>query len=384
MPLPPQVSEITPEELVQQIESGHAVRVLDVRAPARLATGRIEIVPDDRFHNIVGSQVINKRRPEELGFPTDAPVAVVCGRGNDSKVVASFLKDLGYDASSLQGGMQRWMRTVVPRELTAPSSLDRFVQFDRLGKGALGYLLMSDGEALIVDPPRHVDAYRDALQAAGARLVAVADTHVHADYISGAPALARGHGVPYHLHPADNVYPYDGTPGQLAFEPLSDESTLRIGRATVRVMHTPGHTEGSVTYLVDDTLALTGDFIFIASIGRPDLAGKTEEWTHALWLSLERAKKAWPKTMTILPAHYASENERAQDRTIARGFGAILEANEPLRMADESAFRSWVMSKKGSFPDAYRRIKAINVGLESVDDEEAEVLEAGKNECALG
>ncbi len=384
MPLPSHVSEITPEELVQRVESGHAVRVLDVRAPARLATGRIEIVPDDRFHNIVGSQVINKRRPEEIGLPKDAPVAVVCGRGNDSRVVANFLQELGYDASSLQGGMQRWMRTVVPRDLATPSSLDRFVQFDRLGKAALGYLLVSDGQALIVDPPRHVDSYRDALRAAGARLVAVADTHVHADYISGAPSLARDHGVPYHLHPADNVYPYDGTPGRLEFQPVSDESTLRIGRATVRVMHTPGHTEGSVTYLVDDTVALTGDFIFIASIGRPDLAGKTEEWTHALWQSVERAKKAWPATMTILPAHYASEKERAQDRSVARGFGAILEANEPLQMADESAFRSWVMSKKGSFPEAYRRIKAINVGLESVDDEEAEMLEAGKNECALG
>jgi rhodanese-related sulfurtransferase len=88
--------------------------VLDIRAPARVATGRIEIVSDERFHNIVGSKLITFRKAAEIGLAMDEPVAVVCAQGNDSRVVAGFLNQLGYDAKSIQGGMERWMRTLVP------------------------------------------------------------------------------------------------------------------------------------------------------------------------------------------------------------------------------------------------------------------------------
>lgn len=384
MPLPPPSPEITPEELVEQLDRRCPIQVLDVRAPARLATGRIEGVHEDRFHNIVASRLITMQTPGAVGLPTNTPVAVVCAQGNDSRVIANHLNQLGYDAKSLRGGMQRWMQTLVARELTTPPSLDRFVQFDRPGKGALGYLVISDGEALIVDPPRQTEPYLEAVRAAGARIVAVADTHVHADYISGAPTLAQSLGVPYHLHPADNVYPYDGTPGRLAVAALSDGATIRVGRATVQVAHTPGHTEGSVTYIVEDVVALTGDFVFVLSIGRPDLAGKTEEWTGALWRSIQRAKRDWPPGLVIYPAHYASERERQADRTIGRRFGDMLEANEPLAIETERAFAQWVASKASGFPEVYRQIKAINVGLAVADEVEADVLEMGKNECALG
>ncbi len=384
MAISPRAPEITPEELVQRVEAGSDDQVLDIRAPARLAAGRIEIVSDEDFHNIVGSKLITMRDPDQIGMPTNRPVTVVCARGNDSKVIANFLHQLGYEARSLQGGMQRWMQTLVPRQLTTSPSLDQLIQFDRLGKGALGYLLVSDGQALIVDPPRYVRPYLAAAREAGARLVGIADTHVHADYISGAPALAQSLGVPYHLHPADAVYPYDGTPGRLDFTPLEEESIIRVGRASVRVFHTPGHTEGSVTYIVDDAVALTGDFVFVASIGRPDLAGKTKEWTTSLWQSLERARREWPTDLMIYPAHYAFEKERQSDHSLGGRFGDLLEHNDPLTIQSERAFVDWVVSKKGSFPEVYRRIKAINVGLQVVDDAEADVLELGKNECALG
>lgn len=384
MPLPISAPEITPEELVEHVDAGRAIHVLDVRAPARLATGRIDVVQADRFHNIMASKLIALQTPGAIGLPTDTPVAIVCARGNDSRVIAHHLNQLGYDAKSLRGGMERWMQTLVPRDLEPPPSLDRLVQFDRPGKGALGYLLISAGEALVVDPPRQAKPYLDAVRAAGARLVAVADTHVHADYISGAPALARSLGVPYHLHPADNVYPYDGTPGRLELAPLADGATIRVGRAAVRVAHTPGHTEGSVTYMVDDAVALTGDFVFVISIGRPDLAGKTEEWTAALWRSIERARREWPPDLMILPAHYTSQRERQANRTIGRRFGDLLRANEPLAIGTEEAFARWVASKASGFPEVYRQIKAINVGLATADDGEADVLEMGKSVCALG
>ena len=280
--------------------------------------------------------------------------------------------------------MSRWMSLCLPRELEPPPSLDRLIQFDRVGKGALGYLLTSDGEAMIVDPPRDARAYLEAAEKLGAEVVAVADTHVHADYVSGASSLSARLGIPYYLHPADSSYAYDGTPGRLEFHPLLDGDSIQVGRASVRAMHTPGHTEGHLTFLVDDQIALTGDFVFIGSVGRPDLAGKVAAWTGQLWESLEAARARWSPDVRVHPAHYGSETEREADRSVGAPFGRLLETNEALGFSDRTAFSAWVESRAASFPDAYRKIKAANVGLLPVDDKLAEELEVGRNECALG
>jgi glyoxylase-like metal-dependent hydrolase (beta-lactamase superfamily II) len=231
----------------------------------------------------------------------------------------------------------------------------------------------------VVDPPRHVAAYVGGL--GGARLVGVLDTHAHADYISGGEALARAYDVPYYLHPLDAIYPYDGTPGALRFKPAVHGHRIRVGRAEIEIVHTPGHTEGSVTYKCGDAFALTGDFIFVASVGRPDLGGKSEEWAKVLFESLRAAKRDWPATLRIYPAHYGSPTERTADHSVGAPFGDL--RNEPLRIGDAGKFADWIRARAGKFPDAYRRIKAINIGLENVEDAQADELEAGRNECAL-
>lgn len=376
------VPEITPEELLRRLEAGERVHILDVRAAERLESGRIDVVEESRFHNVTGSTLLAAADPEALGLPRDEPLAVVCGHGNASKRVTSLLSELGYRAWSVAGGMARWMHTVVPRELP-PEGLDRLVQFDRVGKGALGYLLVSGGEALVIDPPRNTEPYERVAREAGARIVAVADTHVHADYISGAPDLALRLGVPYLLHPADSSYPYDGTPGRLSYQPLADGDIIRLGNAEVRVWHTPGHTTGSVSFTCG-RLAITGDFLFVRSIGRPDLAGKSAEWTGLLWSSVERVRREWARDMLVYPAHYSSDQERRADRTVGAVLGELLNANEPLTIHDAAQFAQWIAARQAGFPQAYRRIKAINVRLRQFDEAEAEELEAGRNECAVG
>ncbi len=374
--------EITAEALVRSLESGEALQVVDVRRPERVREGRIDLVPDARFHNHVGSSLLARSDLAGLGLSAELPAVVVCGAGNDSRTVAAHLRGLGLDARSLRGGMTAWMNVVLARPIAPPETLDRLVQFDRVGKGALGYLLVSDGEALVVDPPRDYGAYLAAARNAGARITAVADTHVHADYISGAPALARELRVPYHLHPADAVYPYDGTPGRLSFEPLEDGKAIRVGRCVLAAVHTPGHTEGSTTFRAGDDLLLTGDFVFVDSLGRPDLAGRAGEWWAWLWESVERARREWPAGATVLPAHYASERERAPDRSVRASFGELLRSNAGLAMRDREAFRRWA-SEPAAFPEGYRTIKAVNVALKLVTEEEAAELEVGRNECAV-
>ncbi|HEU4725093.1 MAG TPA: MBL fold metallo-hydrolase [Candidatus Eisenbacteria bacterium] len=374
--------EISPEELVHRIESGDPVCVLDVRA--NTANGRIDIVKQDCYVNIRGSQILAMGDDVKSAVPADGAVAVVCDRGNSSKQIAAHLVDLGYKAQSMRGGMAAWGMTVVPRVLTPPAGFDCFIQFDRIAKGATGYLLGAGGEAMIVDPPRKAQPFLEAAREKGLKVVAVADTHAHADYISGGPALARALGVPYYLHPRDAILPYDGSPAKLDFAKADEGTVIAIGPASVRVAHTPGHTEGSVSYVAGTDVALTGDFIFVNSIGRPDLGGKAAEWTKLLWASLERARREWPATMRLYPGHYASDGEREADRTVGSTFGAIQSRNEPLRFGDEASFSAWVMKKVGGSPESYKRIKAVNLGLVEVWDMEAQELDCGRNECALG
>jgi glyoxylase-like metal-dependent hydrolase (beta-lactamase superfamily II)/rhodanese-related sulfurtransferase len=373
--------EITPRELADRLEGGEAVQVLDIRAPRRLAAGRVEA---ENFFNVRGSEIMSGANPAAAGLDPDTPVAVVCGHGNSSQPVTHYLRMTGWTARSLRGGVAAWMELLRQRILSPPAGGDRFVQFDRVGKGSLGYLIVSGEEALAVDPSRDWTAWRDAAREAGARLVGTVDTHVHADFISGSPALSRELGVPYYLHAADNVYPYDGTPGRLEIEPVEHGDMLRVGRAEVRVDHTPGHTEGSVSLHVADDAVLTGDFLFVSSIGRPDLAGKTEEWTGALWESLVRARETWPDEIVVYPAHYASDEERNADLSVGRPLADLLARNPTMSIETEAEFRETVRRHSSTPPEAYRVIKAINVGLENATPEQAQVLEAGKNECALG
>ena len=378
------VPEITPLDFFRALESGETVQVVDVRAPERVAAGQIELVPRERFHNIVGSSLIGSPDLAGSGIDPAIPVVVVCGHGNDSRLCAAYLNGKGMSARSLSGGMASWMMLSVVRPLPAPPGLDILVQFDRVGKGALGYLLISSGEAMIIDPPRDPGPYLELTEESGGRLVAVADTHVHADYISGAPSLARERGVPYYLHPADNVYPFDDSPGRLDIRPLHDGMSIPLGRCAVGVVHTPGHSPGSVTYRIGNDAAFTGDFLFVTSIGRPDIADRTEEWSALLWKSIQSARNEWPSDLVVYPAHYSSESERVNGGAVCAKFGDICSRNPSLRIADESRFMKWILQNGASVPGSYRTIKRINVGLRTAGERESEELESGKNECALG
>jgi glyoxylase-like metal-dependent hydrolase (beta-lactamase superfamily II) len=135
--------------------------------------------------------------------------------------------------------------------------------------------------------------------------------------------------------------------------------------------------------LADDGLVLTGDFLFVQSIGRPDLAGQTESWAKLLWHSLERARREWPGDLLILPAHYAGEGERRADRVVAGRFDVIAATNPAAAIQDRGGFLAWIAAHQSTPPAAYRTIKEANLGLAEVSEAEAEALESGPNQCAV-
>src|SRR3954470_17444888 len=339
---PPPLPQIPPEELAERLERGESLQVLDVRAPEKVARGHVALGPELEFHAVPNSQLFKLPDLSNLKLDAARTIAVICGHGNSSKQATAFLRERGYEAYSVTGGMAAWETVYVARALSPTASLSHVVQLDRVGKGALSYVLVSDGDAVVVDPGRHRERYDALLQELRATPAAVVDTHIHADYVSGARAAAAHWGVPYFLHPDDAVSPYDQTPGKLTYQRLSDGDTIVFGRATLQAVHVPGHTLGSIALVADDGLALTGDFLFVKSIGRPDLAGQSGAWAKLLWRSLERVRKSWPGDWLVLPAHHASESERRADRAVGARFDVILATNPVAAIQDERQFLQWI------------------------------------------
>jgi glyoxylase-like metal-dependent hydrolase (beta-lactamase superfamily II) len=382
-PPPPPLPQISPSELAERLDRGEPVQLLDVRAPEKVAQGHVALGIELEFHALPNSKILALPDVGALQLDAARPVAVICGHGNSSKQTTAFLRDRGYDAYSVSGGMAAWESVYVARRLSPTPSLSHVVQLDRVGKGALSYVLVSDGDALVIDPGRQIERYDQVLADLHATPAAVVDTHLHADYLSGASAAAARWGVPYFLHPDDAVSPYDNRAGRLAYQPLTDGDTIAFGHATLRAVHVPGHTLGSIALIADDGLAFTGDFLFVQSVGRPDLAGKTESWARLLWHSLERVRREWPGELLVLPAHYASEMERRADRAVAGRFDVISATNPAATIQDEGVFLKWIADHRTTFPDAYRTLKEANLGLVDLSDADTAVLESGPSQCAV-
>jgi len=155
------------------------------------------------------------------------------------------------------------------------------VQVRRRGKGCLSYLVGAGDRCLVIDPSVDLGEYTQLAANHGWNIVAIVDTHLHADHVSGARALSAATGATLYLSPHD--------PFAFSYEPLRDgfEIELAPGVAvTVSAISAPGHTEGSTVYRLGDEALFTGDTLFLESVGRPDLAEQAEAFAHHLWQSL--------------------------------------------------------------------------------------------------
>lgn len=169
------------------------------------------------------------------------------------------------------------------------------------------YYIESNGEAAIIDPMRETEPYLERLKADGAKLKYVLETHFHADFVSGHLDLAKKTG-------ATIVYGPTAQPNFTAHV-AKDNEVLKIGKVTIHVLHTPGHTMESTTYLLRDELGrdyaiFTGDTLFLGDVGRPDLAIKQGELTEKdlagyLYDSIRNRIMPLPDDVIVYPNHGA-------------------------------------------------------------------------------
>lgn len=176
------------------------------------------------------------------------------------------------------------------------------------------------GEAIVVDPERDVDRYLELAKSEGLRIVAVADTHIHADYLSGVRELVEHHGAKAYVTAEGGPdWQMEWAKGDPRTQEIRNGDSIKIGNIELKVLLTPGHTPEHVSFLVTDhgggasepIAILSGDFIFVGDVGRPDLlesaagqVGMMESSAKVLYDSL-RATEGLPDFLQVLPAHGA-------------------------------------------------------------------------------
>ena len=232
------------------------------------------------------------------------------------------------------------------------------------------------GEAIVFDPERDVDRYVAIAAANGLRIVAVAETHIHADFLSGARELAERAGAHVYVSGQGGSEWQSRWVGPYKHTLLADGTEFRVGNIGFRAVHSPGHTPEHMSFLVTDHGGgatepmgmITGDFVFVGDLGRPDLLesaagvqGIAEPSAHELWRSASRFVKL-PGHIQVWPAHGAGS-------ACGKALGAIPQstvgyevANSPALklVGDEAAFVKDILGGQPEPPLYFARMKAMN------------------------
>jgi glyoxylase-like metal-dependent hydrolase (beta-lactamase superfamily II) len=232
--------------------------------------------------------------------------------------------------------------------------------------GCASYVFGCTGKAklAVVDPHiEHVQDYLEVAKQANSPIVAIFETHVQADHVSGARVLAAQTGAFVYLHEAAEV--------QFPFTPMKDGDMIELGNDYVQVLHTPGHSPDSVCLVVGDRvrsetpwLIFTGDTLFVGDVGRPDLHGdaNTVAFAEQLYESLFNKLLKLDDTLEIYPSHFAgSACGRAMSGKPSSTIGFERRFNPALQHIDRDAFVAYMQRDQTPAPSEFAHIRQINM-----------------------
>jgi glyoxylase-like metal-dependent hydrolase (beta-lactamase superfamily II) len=372
------IKKLTAKQITKKLMNKENLFILDVRNETDFTDWKIE-GENIQHLNVPYFDLIDGVEAIMDKLPKDEQVLVVCAKEGSSVMVAEMINAEGVDAAYLQGGMKSWSEHLEPIKVGDLKDGGEMYQFVRIGKGCLSYMVVSNGEAAVIDSTRMTNVYTDFARDLGVKVTHVFDTHLHADHISGGRIIAEETGAQYWLPPkdADEVtYEYNA---------LEDGNNVTIGHTTINIhpLYTPGHTIGSTSFVIDDTYLLTGDILFIDSIGRPDLAGLAEDWVGDLRETLYKRYKELSDDLIVLPAHFMIMDELNDDGSVGAKLGSLFVQNHGLNIEDEEEFKKMVTENLPPQPNAYQEIRETNMGKISPDEEKQREMEIGPNRCAV-
>ncbi|WP_274432325.1 MBL fold metallo-hydrolase [Alicyclobacillus sp. ALC3] len=372
------MKSINVEQLHNRMQSNEGVFILDVRAGNAYDDWHIQH-KNVTSANIQNSKLLNSGPQAYDEIPKDREIITVCAKGSAAMETVGILEKDGYKAAYLEGGMQAWSEFYYSTQVAVTDDFE-LLQVIRPAKGCLSYVLISKGEAVVVDPARHIGVYQNIAEDKGARIMHILDTHLHADHITGAHELAVATGGKYWIAESE----MQGSP--LSYHALTDGLQISFGASTLEVMAvpTPGHTPGSTSFLVNNTYLLSGDTVFVNGLGRPDLGGKAKEWAHMLYETVIGRLNALSDDIIVLPSHFSDFREVTEAGYVGALLGTLRSENEWVRGGDdEDSFTEAVAGRLGATPPNYETIVDINRGVRPVSAQEASDLEIGPNRCAV-
>ena len=220
------------------------------------------------------------------------------------------------------------------------------------------------GKLAVVDPHmEHIDDYLAIAEQAGSPIVAIFETHVQADHLSGAVPLAAKTGATIYLHEAAEV--------DFPFIPMRDGDEIELGNDYMRILHTPGHSLDSVCLVVGDRvraddpwLVFTGDTLFVGDVGRPDLHGddNTAKYAGLLYDSLFDKLLKLDDAVEIYPSHFAgSACGRSMSGKPSSTIGFERRFNAALQHTDKDAFITFVQQNQTPAPSEFTAIRRANI-----------------------
>jgi glyoxylase-like metal-dependent hydrolase (beta-lactamase superfamily II) len=372
------VHGFTAEDLFALVTGTEDFLLLDVRNPTEFDRFKIEGPRPIDMINVPYMDFIEHEDESVAKVPKGKPIRAICAKEGSSKFVVEILEGRGYDdLGHLLGGIKAWGNLLTPVLLHGKGY--ELYQFRRPGKASCSYGLVFGGEMAVFDPSRNVEFYQKFAADHGVRITRSFETHKQADYISGGPALARDHGVEMLGNEAD----FGGA--AFPFTPVKDGEVFHLagGGPEIKALHTPGHTPGSTCYLIDGKYLISGDTVFIESVGRPDLGGQAEAWSKYLFHTLTDVIRKLPPSTQILPAHWMDWSEARPDLAFAATLDAVMKRNlDIFAMDNERDFYGFIKDNMRPQPPEYAIIREINAGLREETPEKQEILDLGKNECA--
>ena len=307
------------------------------------------------------------------------PVKVVCSKEGSAQYVGEILMNHGFkDVAFLTGGIKTWGNMLTPKRINPRSDDYALYQFIRPAKASCNYGLLYKGEMVNFDPSRNYDFYHSFADSQNVKIVRTFETHLQADYISGSKKIADVTGAEIMANVddfKDASFQYSG---------VKDGESYSMGGdgPEIKVLHSPGHTPGSTSYIIDDKYFITGDTVFILSVGRPDLGGKAEEWSVMLFDTLTNKVQNLDKKLKVLPGHFMDWNEANDSLLFVENLGEVIHCNSGIFKIDTpEIFTQYIMDNMRKSPEIYGEIRKVNVGWLDVDMNEADIMDLGKNEC---
>ena len=245
-----------------------------------------------------------------------------------------------------------------------------FEQIATPGLGCFSYAVGCPlaGVMAVVDPRRDTKIYLRISKEYGMRITHIFDTHVHADHISGAQQLRIETGA--------DIYIHESAPVNYKAKKVKSGDEFRFGNASIRILHTPGHTPNSISLLISDLvrtpepeMILTGDLLFVGDIGRPDLPGEEiiDEQIQNLYDSLHKTLGGLPDYLEVYPAH--GQGSLCGGSMSAKPFSTLgyeRLTNPMLQILDFSEFKQTILSNLPTRPQSFSGIIAGNMNEVSV------------------